>query len=131
MPITGLNVSSAPVAWERSIGPCGTPTDAKLAVKFLRKSFHADPEAIARFRAEAATVATLDNPGIVKVHGTGRTPAGLYFMVMDFVDGADLWQVAANREIALSEAIDWSGAGLRRARTLACARRDSLRSQAG
>ncbi len=80
----------------------------EVAVKFLRKSFHADPEAIARFRAEAATVATLDHPGIVKVHGTGRTPAGLYFMVMDLVDGADLWQVAAKREIALSEAIDWS-----------------------
>ncbi len=79
----------------------------EVAVKFLRKSFHADPEAIARFRAEAATVATLDHPGIVKVHGTGRTPAGLYFMVLDLVDGADLWQVAAKREIALSEAIDW------------------------
>jgi RNA polymerase sigma factor (sigma-70 family) len=79
----------------------------EVAVKFLRKSFHDDREAVARFRAEAALVATLNHPGIVRVHGIGQTAGGLYFMAMDLVQGSDLSRIVKARAVRQSEAIDW------------------------
>jgi eukaryotic-like serine/threonine-protein kinase len=79
----------------------------EVAVKFLRKSFHDDHEAVARFRAEAALVATLNHPGVVRVHGIGQTAGGLYFMAMDLVQGSDLSRIVKAGAVNPSEAIDW------------------------
>jgi eukaryotic-like serine/threonine-protein kinase len=79
----------------------------EVAIKFLRKSFHDDADAIARFRAEAAVVAGLDHPGIVPIHGIGQTTSGLWFMVMELVAGSDLSQIAKQRAVSQVEAIHW------------------------
>ena len=73
-------------AWQQSL-------DRPVAVKYLRKSFHHDREAVARFLAEARTVAKLRHPRIVGIHGLGRTPQGGYFIVMDWIDGPNLAEV--------------------------------------
>ena len=72
-------------------------SDDDVAIKFLRKSFHDDPDAVDRFRAEAAVVASLDHPGIVPIRGIGQTTSGLWFMVMDLIAGRDLSRVAQER----------------------------------
>jgi eukaryotic-like serine/threonine-protein kinase len=61
-----------------------------VAIKFLKKSLATSPSMIERFVREARTVAELDHPGIVAVHGIGQTPGGGLFLVMDLVRGRDL-----------------------------------------
>lgn len=65
-----------------------------VAVKSLRKQFLLDRRAVERFVAEAQTIASLDHPGIIRSHGLGRTPAGGYFLVLDWHPGGDLTQCA-------------------------------------
>lgn len=85
-------------------------TGALVALKVLRKALLKRPAAVSRFRREAAIVASLDHPGIVRTHGFGRMPGGSEFFVMDLVAGGDLSTLARDsfdeRRIAawLSEA---------------------------
>lgn len=61
-----------------------------VAVKFLRKSFLDDSQAVERFITEARLMARVEHAGIVTVHGLGQTPWGSYFIVMRFLEGLDL-----------------------------------------
>ena len=79
--------------------------DRYVAVKFLRRSLADYPEAIARFTTEAKTVAQLNHPGIVGIHGLGRTPGGGYFIVMDLIDGQDLGRHLSTGPIEVQEAL--------------------------
>jgi eukaryotic-like serine/threonine-protein kinase len=88
-------------AWQRSLG-------RPVAVKYLRKSFLNQSAAVARFIAEAQTVARLQHPGIVGVHGLGRTPIGGYFLVMDFIDGPDLARLLDAGLISVEQAVRWT-----------------------
>lgn len=85
-------------AWQRSL-------EREVAIKFLRKSFLNDAEAIQRFIREARIVAQLRHPNILAVHGLGRTPYGGYFMVLDLVQGHDLATLAARQPIDVKQAI--------------------------
>jgi DNA-directed RNA polymerase specialized sigma24 family protein len=82
-------------------------TDEVVAVKFLRKSFWRRPESVARFLAEAETVARLRHPGIVPIRGAGRAPAGGPFLVMDLIDGLDLAAVLRQGPVAAADAARW------------------------
>ncbi len=86
-------------AWQRSL-------EREVAIKFLRKSFLHDADAIERFIREARIVAQLRHPNILAVHGLGRTPYGGYFMVLDLVKGHDL-ATAARQPITMQQAIEW------------------------
>jgi eukaryotic-like serine/threonine-protein kinase len=88
-------------ARQRSLG-------CQVAVKYLRKSFQQDPDAVARFFQEAHTVSRLQHPGIVPVHGLGKTPSGGYFIVMDLVDGCDLSNRLRRGEIPIAHALQWA-----------------------
>jgi eukaryotic-like serine/threonine-protein kinase len=87
-------------AWQRSL-------EREVAIKFLRKSFLNDADAIERFIREARIVAQLRHPNILAVHGLGRTPYGGYFMVLDLVHGSDLATLAAQQPIEVNQAIGW------------------------
>ncbi len=78
-----------------------------VAVKILKKANQRDPTAVARFLDEARTVARLDHPGIVGVKAVGKTRAGGYFLVEEFVRGENLAEVAAGRRIEIAEAVRW------------------------
>ena len=74
-----------------------------VAVKFLRKSFLHHPGVVERFIGEARTIARLDHPHLVGIHGLGRTPGGAYFIVMDLVAGSNLDQIIKTRTISVDE----------------------------
>lgn len=63
---------------------------AIVAVKSLRKQFLLNSRAIESFLHEAGTIEQLKHPGIIRSHGLGRTPAGGYFLVLDWHSGGDL-----------------------------------------
>ena len=60
-----------------------------VALKLLHAHLAADPTFVARFRREARAVAALRHPNIVQVYDFDSAE-GLYFMVMEFVDGPTL-----------------------------------------
>jgi DNA-directed RNA polymerase specialized sigma24 family protein len=78
-----------------------------VAVKMLKKASQADRAAVARFLDEARTVARLTHPGIVGIHGIGRTRTGGYFLVQELVTGQNLSQLAEGRRIEVAEAVRW------------------------
>lgn len=87
-------------AWQRSIGRA-------VAVKYLRKSFHRDPDAVERFFQEARTVAQFQHPGIVRIHGLGATPGAGYFMAMQLIDGFDLSRRLTLGPVSVVDAVRW------------------------
>jgi len=62
------------------------------AVKLLRPEL-GDHETLARFRREVQLTAKLTHPHTVKIYDYGRTPDGLFYYAMEFLDGASLQQV--------------------------------------
>jgi serine/threonine protein kinase len=83
-------------------------TSTDVAVKFLRKSFLRRPSVVARFIDEAAVLARLKHPGIIRLHGLGRTPRGGLFIVMDLMSGGDLARRIADGPISFADAARWT-----------------------
>jgi predicted Ser/Thr protein kinase len=64
------------------------------------------PEAFAeRFTREARSLARLSHPRIVMIYDFGRTASGLYYFIMEFVDGTDLRRVIQTGKISAAEAL--------------------------
>jgi len=79
--------------------------DRLIALKILPPQI-GETEAFAeRFTREARSLAKLNHPHIVSVHDFGHTEAGLYYFIMEFVDGTDLRQVIQAGELSPSEAL--------------------------
>jgi serine/threonine protein kinase len=79
----------------------------RVAIKFLRKSFLSRPDAVEAFLREARTIAGLQHPHVVGVHGLGRTPRGGLFIVMDLMDGGDLSRQLAGGPVPHERAVAW------------------------
>jgi RNA polymerase sigma factor (sigma-70 family) len=121
-PMPALSELTAPLNWtdfalQEQVGAGATGrvfkaldrrTENLVAIKFLRKSLIGDTAAMARFLQEAQTVAGLEHPAIVKVHGAGRTPGGGLFLVMDFVDGLDLDKLRRKQPVDLELCLRWT-----------------------
>ena len=60
--------------------------DRVVAIKILSSRFASDASDIQRFQQEAQSAAKLKHPGIVQVYDA-NIQNGLYFFVMEFVDG--------------------------------------------
>lgn len=65
----------------------------EVAVKVIREQYVEDEEALARFAREARTVARLQHPNIVAVHGARRLGAQRLALIMQHVTGPTLRQV--------------------------------------
>src|SRR5262249_46597770 len=63
--------------------------DRLVALKILPSRADADPAFAERFTREARALAKLSHPGIVGIHDFGAVD-GLFYLVMEFVDGANL-----------------------------------------
>ncbi len=63
--------------------------DRLVALKILAPAFGQDPAFAERFHREARAMGMLNHPHIVAVHDFGQTN-GLYYFVMEFVDGVNL-----------------------------------------
>jgi len=79
--------------------------DRKVAIKVLLPE-HDGPEFAERFEREARALAKLDHPNIVGVQDIGEA-GGLYYLVMDYVDGADLRRLINDGELAVKDALTW------------------------
>lgn len=79
--------------------------DRHVALKILRPGLDADPGFAERFAREARALAQLNHPGIVTLYEFGRTAAGRYFILMEFVDGVNLRQLLAAGRLAPREAL--------------------------
>jgi len=69
--------------------------DRPVAIKVLPGDLIDDLEAnfAERFKNEARTMAKLNHPGIVNVYDFGETQTGLFYIVMEFIDGTDVSQM--------------------------------------
>jgi serine/threonine protein kinase len=70
----------------------------RVAVKTVRPDILNDEnlvegEAIARFEREARAAASIRHPNIVDVTDFGQSPEGVFFLVMEYVEGESLYQL--------------------------------------
>ena len=78
----------------------------RVAVKTVRPDILTDEEmqegeAIARFEREARTAASIHHPNVVDVTDFGKSPEGVFYLVMEYVQGETLHQLL-RREGTLS-----------------------------
>ena len=78
--------------------------DRLVAVKVLHPHLQDDASFAERFVREARTLARLDHPNIVRVYDFGHRE-GVYYLVMEFVDGATLRQAIAAGGMAPEDAL--------------------------
>jgi tRNA A-37 threonylcarbamoyl transferase component Bud32 len=78
--------------------------DRLVAVKVLPPEAGRDPAFAERFSREARALARLSHPNIVAVHDVGQV-GGLYYFVMEYVDGANLREVLRDGKLAPEQAL--------------------------
>jgi tRNA A-37 threonylcarbamoyl transferase component Bud32 len=66
--------------------------DRLVAIKILPPEVSRAPAFSERFNREARAMARLGHPNIVAIHDIGRTTDGLFYFVMEYVDGVNLRQ---------------------------------------
>ena len=79
--------------------------DRLVALKILPPEVGRTEAFAERFAREARSLAKLNHPRIVSVYDFGHTEAGLYYFIMEFVDGTDLRQVIQAGELTAAEAL--------------------------
>ncbi|MEO7931569.1 MAG: bifunctional serine/threonine protein kinase/MFS transporter [Chthoniobacterales bacterium] len=78
--------------------------DRVVALKILPPRVDQDPSFAARFEREARALAKLHHPHIVSLHEFGEAD-GLFYFIMEYVDGVNLRQLLNAGRIAPSEAL--------------------------
>src|ERR1700733_13035376 len=78
--------------------------DRVVALKILPPGIGQDAAFAGRFVREARALAKLNHPGIVTIHDFGQAD-GLFYFVMEFVDGLTLRQLLNASRIAPKEAL--------------------------
>ncbi|HEX8898692.1 MAG TPA: serine/threonine-protein kinase, partial [Chthoniobacterales bacterium] len=78
----------------------------RVAVKTIRPDVLSDEdlqegEAVARFEREARTAASIQHPNVIDVTDFGKSDEGVFFLVMEYVEGESLYQLL-RREGTLS-----------------------------
>jgi serine/threonine protein kinase len=78
--------------------------DRVVALKILPPGIGEDAAFAERFTREAKALAKLNHPGIVTIHDFGQVD-GLYYFVMEFVDGVNLRQLLQAGRVSPREAL--------------------------
>jgi serine/threonine protein kinase len=76
-----------------------------VALKVIKPDTHGRPAFAERFVREARAMAQMNHPNIVTVHDFGQID-GLYYLVMEFVDGVNLRQMLRARRLTPRQALD-------------------------
>lgn len=76
-----------------------------VALKVLSSRWTSDIEQIARFEREAAMLASLSHPHIVRFIDSGKTENGDSFLITEFVEGVDLRRKAMGRPLPPTETL--------------------------
>jgi serine/threonine protein kinase len=78
--------------------------DRWVAIKILAPERVGQEKFAERFAREAATLAKLSHPNIVTIHDFGQTD-GLFYLVMEFVDGVNLRELLRESKLAPEQAL--------------------------
>jgi prepilin-type processing-associated H-X9-DG protein len=76
-----------------------------VALKILPPEVGRDPAFAERFTREARSMAKLNHQYVVTLYEFGHTEDGLYYLLMEFVDGTDLRHVIQTGELGTNEAL--------------------------
>ena len=76
-----------------------------VALKVLPRDAGMDPKFAERFAREARALASLSHPNIVALHDFGETD-GLFYFVMEYIDGVNLRQALERGSFSPSEALE-------------------------
>ncbi len=81
--------------------------DRFVAIKLLPPELaRADPNFAERFHKEAKAMAALNHQNIVTVYNFGKTTAGHYYFVMEFVDGMDFHKLIHSGQLSEAGALN-------------------------
>src|SRR5688572_6789411 len=75
-----------------------------VALKILAPEREKDPAFAGRFEKEAQALARLSHPNIVTIHDFGEA-GGMYYLLMEFVDGVTLRQLLNTERVSPREAL--------------------------
>jgi eukaryotic-like serine/threonine-protein kinase len=79
----------------------------KVALKFLKSEFSADPELARRFLNEAKSYARVAHPNAVALHDFGQDEEGNLFIAMEYCEGVDLKRILAQQKrLSIGESIE-------------------------
>ncbi len=81
-----------------------TKLNRDVALKILPEAFSQEPDRLARFTREAQVLAALNHPNIAAIYGIEES-SGTRALVMELVEGEDLFAQMAQGPIALANAI--------------------------
>ena len=76
--------------------------DRLFAFKILFAEFSDNRESVNEFFRESKTAAKLEHPNVVQAYQAGRTPEGLCYFVMEYVDGSSIEELRINSPEQLS-----------------------------
>ncbi|UCE49098.1 MAG: serine/threonine protein kinase [Phycisphaerales bacterium] len=79
--------------------------DRFVALKILPPEVGQNPAFAERFTREARSLARLNHPEIVTVYDFGHTEDGLYYFLMEFIDGTDLRRLIQAGELTSDQAL--------------------------
>ncbi len=77
-----------------------------VAVKVLRPEIACDPRFIRRFHDEALAASRLNHPNVVSIIDFGQTDDGLLYLVMEFLRGVTLTDVARTEQLSTESITD-------------------------
>ncbi len=78
-----------------------------VAIKTLKKELSDDPKFLKRFQREGQAARSFRHPNAVTVHDLRTTPAGLIYMVLEYIDGVTLREhVRKHKRLSVSEVIE-------------------------
>ena len=67
-----------------------------VAIKVLKQEYSNDAKFVAKFRAEAQSVAGLSHPNIVNVYDVGND-GNIHYIVMEYIDGFTLKELISSK----------------------------------
>src|SRR5262245_11393958 len=76
-------------------------TGERVALKVLDPQFANHPEVVNRLYGEQAIASRVHHPGVVAVRSAARTPNGVPFLVMEYLDGETLGAIADRVRLSL------------------------------
>ncbi|MDA0811366.1 MAG: serine/threonine-protein kinase [Verrucomicrobia bacterium] len=79
--------------------------DRTVAIKVLPPQVSGDPQFAERFVREARALAKLSHPNIVTIYDFGETDGGMFYIVMEQVEGSDLRHALRSGTITLEIAL--------------------------
>ncbi|MCJ7674627.1 MAG: serine/threonine protein kinase, partial [Sedimentisphaerales bacterium] len=79
--------------------------DRLVALKILSPQLVQDAAFAERFVREARSLARQNHPRIISVYDFGKTEAGLFYFIMEFIDGTDLRRVIQAGQLSPPEAL--------------------------